>query len=195
MIEGPLGAASFNNEFGRPNLNGYFRSFEQKINGDFYGFHKPIMIAGGLGSISSNNTFKKKVKPGTKIVILGGPSYLIGLGGGSASSVQAGSSKENLDYASVQRSNPEMQRRCQEVINLCSLKGSKNPILFIHDVGAGGLSNAIPELANDCKLGAFLDLRKIPLADHSLSALEIWSNESQERYVSVSYTHLRAHET
>ena len=183
MIEGPLGAASFNNEFGRPNLNGYFRSFEQKINGDFYGFHKPIMIAGGLGSISSNNTFKKKVKPGTKIVILGGPSYLIGLGGGSASSVQAGSSKENLDYASVQRSNPEMQRRCQEVINLCSLKGSKNPILFIHDVGAGGLSNAIPELANDCKLGALLNLRKIPLADHSLSALEIWSNESQERYV------------
>ena len=183
MIEGPLGAASFNNEFGRPNLNGYFRSFEQKNNGTHYGFHKPIMIAGGLGSISSNNTFKKKVKPGTKIIVLGGPGYLIGLGGGSASSVQAGSSDESLDYASVQRSNPEMQRRCQEVINLCSLKKSKNPILFIHDVGAGGLSNAIPELAKDCSMGASVDLRKIPLADNSMSALEIWSNESQERYV------------
>ena len=183
MIEGPLGAASFNNEFGRPNLNGYFRSFEQKNDGTHYGFHKPIMIAGGLGSISSNNTFKKKVKPGTKIIVLGGPGYLIGLGGGSASSVQAGSSDESLDYASVQRSNPEMQRRCQEVINLCSLKKSKNPILFIHDVGAGGLSNAIPELAKDCSMGASVDLRKIPLADNSMSALEIWSNESQERYV------------
>jgi phosphoribosylformylglycinamidine synthase len=183
MIEGPLGAASFNNEFGRPNLNGYFRSFEQKNDGTHYGFHKPIMIAGGLGSISSNNTFKKKVKPGTKIIVLGGPGYLIGLGGGSASSVQAGSSDESLDYASVQRSNPEMQRRCQEVINLCSLKKSKNPILFIHDVGAGGLSNAIPELAKDCSMGASIDLRKIPLADNSMSALEIWSNESQERYV------------
>ena len=182
MIEGPLGAASFNNEFGRPNLNGYFRSFEQKNDGTHYGFHKPIMIAGGLGSISSNNTFKKKVKPGTKIIVLGGPGYLIGLGGGSASSVQAGSSDESLDYASVQRSNPEMQRRCQEVINLCSLKKS-NPILFIHDVGAGGLSNAIPELAKDCSMGASVDLRKIPLADNSMSALEIWSNESQERYV------------
>ena len=182
MIEGPLGAASFNNEFGRPNLNGYFRSFEQKNDGTHYGFHKPIMIAGGLGSISSNNTFKKKVKPGTMIIVLGGPSYLIGLGGGSASSVQAGSSDESLDYASVQRSNPEMQRRCQEVINLCSLKKS-NPILFIHDVGAGGLSNAIPELAKDCSMGACVDLRKIPLADNSMSALEIWSNESQERYV------------
>ncbi len=183
MIEGPLGAASFNNEFGRPNLNGYFRSFEQKNNGNHYGFHKPIMIAGGLGSISSNNTFKKKVKPGTKIIVLGGPGYLIGLGGGSASSVQAGSSDESLDYASVQRSNPEMQRRCQEVINLCSLKKEKNPILFIHDVGAGGLSNAIPELAKDCNMGASINLRKIPLADFSMSALEIWSNESQERYV------------
>ena len=183
MIEGPLGAASFNNEFGRPNLNGYFRSFEQKKDEKHYGFHKPIMIAGGLGSISSNNTFKRKVKPGTKIIVLGGPGYLIGLGGGSASSVQAGSSDESLDFASVQRSNPEMQRRCQEVINLCSLKKAKNPILFIHDVGAGGLSNAIPELAKDCSMGAIIDLRKIPLADNSMSALEIWSNESQERYV------------
>ena len=183
MIEGPLGAASFNNEFGRPNLSGYFRSFEQKIGKNHYGFHKPIMIAGGLGSITSKNTFKRKVKPGTKIIVLGGPGYLIGLGGGSASSVQAGSSDESLDYASVQRSNPEMQRRCQEVINLCSLKKNKNPILFIHDVGAGGLSNAIPELAKDCHLGANIDLRKIPLADNSMSALEIWSNESQERYV------------
>jgi len=183
MIDGPLGSASFNNEFGRPNLNGYFRSFEQKNSETHFGFHKPIMIAGGLGSISHKNTYKKKVPPGTKIVVLGGPSYLIGLGGGSASSVQSGASDESLDFASVQRSNPEMQKRCQEVINLCSLKESNNPILFIHDVGAGGLSNAIPELANDCGLGAEIDLRKIPLADKSLSALQIWSNESQERYV------------
>ena len=183
MTEGPLGVASFNNEFGRPNILGYFRSYESHLESQHYGFHKPIMIAGGLGNILKNNINKKAVPSGCCIVVLGGPSYLIGLGGGSASSSQSGSSDEDLDFASVQRSNPQMQRRCQEVINSCSQMFSKNPILFIHDVGAGGLSNAIPELAKDCNLGAEVDIRKINLADKSMSAMEIWANESQERYV------------
>ena len=185
MIEGPIGAASFNNEFGRPNILGYFRSFEKfddKTKSHF-GFHKPIMIAGGLGNIRSIHTNKKKVSVDAKIVVIGGPGYLIGLGGGSASSTESGNSDESLDFASVQRSNPEMQRRCQEVIDQSWQMGHKNPISFIHDVGAGGLSNALPELINDCGFGAEIDFSKIPSADQSMSDMEIWCNESQERYV------------
>ena len=185
MIEGPIGAASFNNEFGRPNILGYFRSFEKydEKNKTHSGFHKPIMIAGGIGNIRPNHTHKNKVKKTAKIVVIGGPGYLIGLGGGSASSTETGSSKEALDFASVQRSNPEMQRRCQEVIDQCWQLGDANPISFIHDVGAGGLSNALPELINDCGFGAAIDFSKIPCADPSMSEMEIWCNESQERYV------------
>ena len=183
MINGPVGAASFNNEFGRPNILGYFRSFEHRNTNSYFGFHKPIMLAGGLGNIKPIHTNKAKVSSSAKIVILGGPGYLIGLGGGSASSVESGQSSEDLDFASVQRSNPEMQRRCQEVIDQCWQLDLNNPIAFIHDVGAGGLSNAIPELAKDCDLGAVIDLNKIPIVDKSMSSLEIWCNESQERYV------------
>jgi phosphoribosylformylglycinamidine synthase len=185
MMEAPIGAASFNNEFGRPNILGYFRSFEYRdINtNEHYGFHKPIMLAGGLGNIRPTHTDKLKVSSSAKIIVLGGPGYLIGLGGGSASSVESGKSKEGLDFASVQRSNPEMERRCQEVIDQCWQLGDSNPIAFIHDVGAGGLSNALPELAKDCSLGAIIDLSKIPIEDESMSSLEIWCNESQERYV------------
>ena len=183
MTSGPLGAASFNNEFGRPNILGYFRSFEHKNENLHFGFHKPIMLAGGLGNIKPIHTNKSKVSSSAKIIVLGGPGYLIGLGGGSASSVESGKSNEELDFASVQRSNPEMQRRCQEVIDQCWQLDEKNPIAFIHDVGAGGLSNAIPELAKDCNLGATIDLNKIPIVDKSMSSLEIWCNESQERYV------------
>jgi len=183
MIEAPIGAASYNNEFGRPNIVGYFRSFERKTKNTHYGFHKPIMIAGGLGNIRPMHSFKKNVSVNSKVIVLGGPSYLIGLGGGSASSLASGQSDDELDFASVQRGNPEIQRRCQEVIDTCWAMAEKNPISFIHDVGAGGLSNAIPEIANDAGYGAKIDLSQIPVADKSLSPLEIWCNESQERYV------------
>ncbi|MCP4493588.1 MAG: phosphoribosylformylglycinamidine synthase [Gammaproteobacteria bacterium] len=187
MIEGPIGAASFNNEFGRPNTCGYFRTFEQKLkttNGDeIRGYHKPIMVAGGVGSIRREHIDKHDIPPGSNIIVLGGPSMLIGLGGGAASSMDSGSSSENLDFASVQRGNPEMERRVQEVIDRCFAQGGENPILSIHDVGAGGLSNALPELVNDAGRGATLDLRKVPNDEPGMSPMEIWCNESQERYV------------
>ena len=183
MIEGPIGAAAFNNEFGRPSTVGYFRVFEQPFTGNqAYGFHKPIMLAGGMGEVKNRNSLKNPIEVGDLVVVLGGPSMLIGLGGGAASSMSSGESDEELDFASVQRENAEMERRCQEVINQCAFE-SPNLIEFIHDVGAGGLSNAIPELAKDCNLGVAIDLSLIPVADPSLSPMEIWSNESQERYV------------
>lgn len=187
MIEGPVGAASFNNEFGRPNLLGYFRSFEQHVqregSEEVRGYHKPIMIAGGLGNIRAEHVQKKEVVDGAAIVVLGGPAMLIGLGGGAASSVATGASSSDLDFASVQRSNPEMQRRCQEVIDRCWGLGDANPILSIHDVGAGGLSNAIPEIIEDAELGGSFELRSIPNDDLGMSPMAIWCNESQERYV------------
>ncbi|NNK38813.1 MAG: phosphoribosylformylglycinamidine synthase, partial [Xanthomonadales bacterium] len=183
MIEGPIGAASFNNEFGRPALCGYFRTFEQEIGGALWGYHKPIMIAGGMGSIRENQVDKKPLVPGAHVIVLGGPAMLIGLGGGAASSVGSGQGQEELDYASVQRGNPEMQRRCQEVIDACWALGEANPILSLHDVGAGGLSNALPELLNDGGHGGELELRRVPSADTAMSPMEIWCNESQERYV------------
>ncbi len=183
MLEGPIGASAFNNEFGRPNLCGYFRSFELDVAGKRRGYHKPIMLAGGLGSIAASNLEKQQMPVGAKLLVLGGPAMLIGLGGGAASSVNAGSSHEELDFASVQRGNPEIQRRCQEVIDACWRLGADNPILTIHDVGAGGLSNALPELINDSQRGGVIDLRAIPSADPALSPMELWSNESQERYV------------
>jgi phosphoribosylformylglycinamidine synthase len=183
MIEGPIGAAAFNNEFGRPALCGYFRTFEQHIDGMLWGYHKPIMIAGGMGTIREQHVQKLPLKPGAHVVVLGGPAMLIGLGGGAASSVGSGQSQENLDYASVQRGNPEMQRRCQEVIDACWAMGEQNPVLSIHDVGAGGLSNALPELLDDGGHGGSLELRRVPSADSSMSPMEIWCNESQERYV------------
>jgi phosphoribosylformylglycinamidine synthase len=183
MIEGPIGAASFNNEFGRPALCGYFRTFEQQIGGAAWGYHKPIMIAGGLGSIREQQVEKLPLTEGAHVVVLGGPAMLIGLGGGAASSVGSGQGQEDLDYASVQRGNPEMQRRCQEVIDACWAMGEENPVLSIHDVGAGGLSNALPELLNDGGHGGELELRRVPSADSAMSPMEIWCNESQERYV------------
>ena len=227
MLEGPIGAAAFNNEFGRPALGGYFRTFELDVgklvaarepdhdagtgeapdgvaadrgasagDGDpcdrdagdgrgagVYGYHKPIMIAGGVGNIRADQVRKSAVAPGTRLVVLGGPAMLIGLGGGAASSGTSGSGEETLDFASVQRENPEMQRRCQEVIDRCWQLGADNPILSIHDVGAGGLSNALPELVDDAGRGATFDLRAIPCDDPGMSPLEIWCNESQERYV------------
>jgi len=183
MIEGPIGAASFNNEFGRPALCGYFRTFEQEIGGATWGYHKPIMIAGGMGTIREQHVDKLPLQEGAHVVVLGGPAMLIGLGGGAASSVGSGQSLEDLDFASVQRGNPEMQRRCQEVIDACWAMGEKNPVLSIHDCGAGGLSNALPELLNDGGHGGELELRLIPSADSSMSPMEIWCNESQERYV------------
>jgi phosphoribosylformylglycinamidine synthase len=187
MVDGPLGGAAFNNEFGRPNLCGYFRTYENEVkNGDrseVRGYHKPIMIAGGMGNIREGHVAKNPFSPGTRLIVLGGPAMLIGLGGGAASSVSSGSSDENLDFASVQRQNPEMQRRCQEVIDRCWAMGEENPIAFIHDVGAGGLSNALPELAKDGGCGAKFELRKVPNDEPSMSPLEIWCNESQERYV------------
>ena len=187
MLEAPIGAAAFNNEFGRPNILGYFRSFEMEADYEgerkVYGYHKPIMLAGGLGNIRQSHINKAKVSIGSKIIVLGGPAMLIGLGGGSASSLSSGSSNSDLDYASVQRENAEMERRCQEVLDKCWQKGHLNPILFIHDVGAGGLSNAIPELLKDIGLGATVELRKIPNAEPGMTPLEIWCNESQERYV------------
>jgi phosphoribosylformylglycinamidine synthase len=183
MLEGPIGAARFNNEFGRPALLGYFRSFSASVGGRLWGYHKPIMIAGGSGMIADGQTHKKALSAGDRIIVLGGPAMLIGLGGSAASSMSSGQSDEDLDYASVQRGNPEMQRRCQEVIDRCWVQGAGNPIKSIHDVGAGGLSNAIPELLHDGGVGGALDLRAIPSADASLSPMAIWCNEAQERYV------------
>ncbi len=183
MIEGPIGAAAFNNEFGRPNINGYFRTYEQQVGSELRGYHKPIMLAGGLGNIREEHIEKTSFPAGSPLVVLGGPAMLIGLGGGAASSMASGTSAEDLDFASVQRSNPEMQRRCQEVIDACWAQGVENPILFIHDVGAGGLSNALPELVHDAALGGRFELRAVPNDDPGMSPMEIWCNESQERYV------------
>jgi len=183
MIEAPVGAASFNNEFGRPALSGYFRTFEQTIGARLWGYHKPIMLAGGLGNIRPGHIEKQRLPVGSAVVVLGGPAMLIGLGGGAASSIGSGQGNEELDFASVQRGNPEMQRRCQEVIDHCCALGDANPIVSIHDVGAGGLSNAVPELLNDSGRGGALELRKVPSADGAMSPMEIWCNESQERYV------------
>ncbi len=184
MLEAPIGAAAFNNEFGRPCTLGYFRSFETSFdkNNVAFGYHKPIMLAGGIGEIRDTNNFKLQIEDGYIVVVLGGPAMLIGLGGGAASSVSSGDSDEDLDFASVQRDNAEMERRCQEVINACSSM-ENSFIEFIHDVGAGGLSNAIPELAKDSDLGVLINLDSIPSSDESMSPMEIWSNESQERYV------------
>ena len=183
MLEGPIGAARFNNEFGRPNLCGYFRTFSQQIDDRLWGYFKPIMLAGGMGTIAEGQTEKHALEAGYRVIVLGGPSMMIGLGGGAASSLHSGQSSEQLDYASVQRANPEMQRRAQEVIDQCWMLGADNPIASIHDVGAGGLSNAIPELLHDGGVGGRLQLRSIPTADPSMSPMAIWCNESQERYV------------
>jgi phosphoribosylformylglycinamidine synthase len=187
MLEGPIGGAAFNNEFGRPCITGYFRTLEIDVDGpdgrDTRGYHKPIMIAGGLGNIRSIHVKKQEFGEGTPIVLIGGPAMLIGLGGGAASSVATGASHEDLDFGSVQRDNAEMQRRCQEVIDACWALGEKNPILSIHDVGAGGLSNALPELVHDAGRGGRFELRSIPSDEPKLSPLEIWCNEAQERYV------------
>ncbi|BAP80742.1 phosphoribosylformylglycinamidine synthase [Pseudomonas sp. MT-1] len=187
MIEGPLGGAAFNNEFGRPALNGYFRTFEQTISTprgeEVRGYHKPIMLAGGMGNIREDHVQKAEISVGGKLIVLGGPAMLIGLGGGAASSMATGSSSADLDFASVQRDNPEMERRCQEVIDRCWQLGDKNPIKFIHDVGAGGLSNAFPELVNDGGRGGRFELRNVPNDEPGMAPHEIWCNESQERYV------------
>ena len=187
MIEGPLGAAAFNNEFGRPALCGYFRAYEAEVPAgegvEWRGYHKPIMLAGGLGNIRGEHVAKGMVAAGDALVILGGPAMLIGLGGGSASSLATGSGSADLDFSSVQRDNAEMQRRCQEVIDRCWALGAQNPILFIHDVGAGGISNALPELVNDAGFGGRFELRKVPNAEPGMSPVEIWCNEAQERYV------------
>jgi len=211
MIDGPLGAAAFNNEFGRPNILGYFRTFEQEVPAagakaevpnsgksklenpkskmpvatatELRGYHKPIMLAGGLGAIKAEHVQKGTIEPGDKLIVLGGPAMLIGLGGGAASSMASGSGQEDLDFASVQRDNAEMERRCQEVIDRCWALGAENPISFIHDVGAGGLSNALPELVNDGGRGGRFNLRAVPNAEPGMSPLEIWCNEAQERYV------------
>ena len=188
MIEGPIGGAAFNNEFGRPNLCGYFRTLEVEapgIDGDntVRGYHKPIMIAGGMGNIREGHVHKQPIPAGAKIIVLGGPALLIGLGGGAASSMASGQSSEDLDFASVQRDNPEIQRRCQEVLDRCWGLGDNNPIISVHDVGAGGLSNALPELVHDAERGANLQLREIPSGESGMSPVEIWCNEAQERYV------------
>jgi len=183
MIEGPLGGAAFNNEFGRPNLAGYFRQYEQTVRGQRWGYHKPIMIAGGVGTIDAGLTKKVLFPAGTLLIQLGGPGMRIGMGGSAASSMASGTNAAQLDFDSVQRGNPEIERRAQEVINQCAQLGTANPILAIHDVGAGGLSNAFPELVNDAGRGARFDLRAVPLEESGLSPKEIWSNESQERYV------------
>jgi phosphoribosylformylglycinamidine synthase len=190
MIDGPLGGAAFNNEFGRPNITGYFRTFEQEVPSatapdatELRGYHKPIMLAGGLGNIKEAHIKKGDINPGDHLIVLGGPCMLIGLGGGAASSMASGSGNEDLDFASVQRDNAEMERRCQEVIDRCWALGDENPISFIHDVGAGGVSNALPELVNDGGRGGKFELRKLPNDEPGMSPLEIWCNESQERYV------------
>ena len=183
MLEGPIGAAAFNNEFGRPNLAGYFRSFEIEAGGELRGYHKPIMIAGGVGNIAARDAFKLGLPEGSLLIQLGGPGMLIGMGGGAASSMATGSNTEDLDFDSVQRGNAEIQRRAQEVIDRCWQLGEANPILSIHDVGAGGLSNALPELAHGAGRGASLDLRAVPSEEPGMSPREIWCNEAQERYV------------
>ena len=187
MIEGPLGGAAFNNEFGRPALTGYFRTFEQAVDTprglEVRGYHKPIMLAGGMGNIRADHVQKGEITIGSKLIVLGGPAMLIGLGGGAASSMATGTSSADLDFASVQRENPEMERRCQEVIDRCWQLGEHNPISFIHDVGAGGLSNAFPELVNDGGRGGRFELRNVPNDEPGMAPHEIWSNESQERYV------------
>ncbi|MBV7388007.1 phosphoribosylformylglycinamidine synthase [Pasteurellaceae bacterium TAE3-ERU1] len=187
MLQGPLGGAAFNNEFGRPALLGYFRTYEQAVNTlgaeEVRGYHKPIMLAGGLGNIRTEHVEKGDIPVGAQLIVLGGPAMNIGLGGGAASSMATGKSKEDLDFASVQRDNPEMERRCQEVIDRCWQMGDDNPILFIHDVGAGGLSNAMPELVNDGGRGGNFELRKVLSDEPGMTPLEIWCNESQERYV------------
>ncbi|WP_264696325.1 phosphoribosylformylglycinamidine synthase [Candidatus Nitrosacidococcus sp. I8] len=187
MLAAPIGSAAFNNEFGRPNLCGYFRTFEEKISrggdSELRGYHKPIMIAGGIGNIRPTAVQKKSLPAETPLIVIGGPALLIGLGGGAASSLASGEGDESLDFTSVQRSNPEMQRRCQEVIDRCTALGHENPILSIHDVGAGGLSNALPELVHDSHRGGEFQLREIPSDEPNLSPLEIWCNEAQERYV------------
>ena len=185
MLEGPIGAAAYNNEFGRPALCGYFRTYEQRDpdTGTVRGFHKPVMLAGGYGAIRTPHVAKREIPPGAPLIVLGGPAMLIGLGGGAASSLASGQSDAELDFASVQRDNAEIQRRCQEVIDRCWALGEANPILSIHDVGAGGLSNALPELVHGSGRGATFRLRDIPCDDPGMSPMEIWCNESQERYV------------
>jgi len=183
LLEGPIGGASFNNEFGRPNLSGYFRTFCLEVNGEWRGFHKPIMIAGGYGNVRPGHVQKEGIPEGASIVVLGGPALLIGLGGGAASSMATGESSEDLDFASVQRANPEIERRCQEVLDRCIALGTDNPIASVHDVGAGGLSNALPELVHDAGRGARFELREVPCDEPGLSPMEIWCNEAQERYV------------
>ncbi|MGA1042210.1 MAG: phosphoribosylformylglycinamidine synthase [Burkholderiaceae bacterium] len=191
MLEGPIGAAAFNNEFGRPGLLGYFRSFELGFDQRRWGYHKPIMLAGGVGVIHDDLSFKKPIPEGALLVQLGGPGMRIGLGGGAASSVDSGVNSAQLDFDSVQRGNPEMQRRAQEVIDACVALGPNNPILSIHDVGAGGLSNAFPELVHGAGMGADFQLSQVPIEDHSMSPAEVWCNESQERYVlAISEEHL-----
>ena len=183
MLEGPLGGAAFNNEFGRPNLAGYFRTFEETVNGEMRGYHKPIMLAGGVGSIAAQHTHKHALPVGALLIQLGGAGMLIGLGGGAASSMDTGANAENLDFASVQRGNPEMQRRAQEVIDRCWQMRENNLILSIHDVGAGGISNALPELVHGGGRGAHFELRAVPSEERGMSPMQIWSNEAQERYV------------
>merc|ERR1712000_270382 len=183
MIDGPLGGAAFNNEFGRPNLCGYFRTFELEHDGEVRGYHKPIMIAGGYGNIRGEHVQKGDIPVGASLIVLGGPAMQIGLGGGAASSMASGQSNADLDFASVQRENPEMERRCQEVIDRCWQLGDANSIAFIHDVGAGGISNAFPELVGDAGRGGEFELRNVPNDEPGMSPLAIWSNESQERYV------------
>ncbi len=188
MLEGPIGGAAFNNEFGRPNLTGYFRTYEEWVPGgvvgkQLRGYHKPIMIAGGLGAVREQHIEKNNMPPETQLIVLGGPAMLIGLGGGAASSMASGDSSEALDFASVQRGNPEMERRCQEVIDRCWQLGEANPIVSLHDVGAGGISNALPELVNDSERGATFELRTVPNDEPGMSPVQIWCNESQERYV------------
>ncbi|MGI9027579.1 MAG: phosphoribosylformylglycinamidine synthase, partial [Candidatus Saccharimonadales bacterium] len=183
MVDAPIGGAAFNNEFGRPNLAGYFRTYEQADDNQVWGYHKPIMLAGGVGNIKDEHVIKRDLPVGAQLIVLGGPSMLIGLGGGTASSMQTGESEESLDFASVQRANAEMERRVQEVINACWALGAQNPIISIHDVGAGGLSNALPELVHDSGLGAHFNLRDVPNAEPGMSPMEIWCNEAQERYV------------
>ncbi|MEJ2481174.1 MAG: phosphoribosylformylglycinamidine synthase, partial [Acidihalobacter sp.] len=187
MLDGPIGACSFNNEFGRPGIAGYFRSYELAVPGvdgnEVRGYHKPIMLAGGVGAVRDNQVQKRPIGEGAQIVVLGGPAMQIGLGGGAASSIATGSGDEELDFASVQRSNPEMERRCQEVIDRCAALGEESPIMSLHDVGAGGLSNAVPELVNDAGRGGRFELRAVPNDEPGMSPLAIWCNEAQERYV------------
>jgi phosphoribosylformylglycinamidine synthase len=183
IINAPIGAAAFANEFGRPNLAGYFRTYEESAAGQTWGYHKPLLIAGGVGNIRRGHVEKRRLPVGAQLVVLGGPSMLIGLGGGSGASMNNGESSADLDFASVQRGNGEMERRDQEVINACWALGDKNPIISIHDVGAGGWCNSLPELAHDSARGAVIELRDLPNADPGMSPMEIWCNESQERYV------------